>query len=94
MTFGREIRARSACYRLTQAAAITRGAINHHHRLMTTSLLVALIALLLIPLVLIWRLTETRPQTIQRLRRNGQTWKAIGNRYGVSRTTAARWAVA
>jgi len=61
---------------------------------MTTSLLVALIALLLVPLVLIWRLTETRPQTIQRLRRNGQTWQAIGNRYGVSRTTAARWAVA
>ena len=58
---------------------------------MTLSTLALLIAVLLVPLVLVWRLTESRPQTINRLRRNGQTWQAIADRYGVSRTTVARW---
>ena len=61
---------------------------------MTLSTLALLITCLLIPVVLLWRLTESRPQTINRLRRNGQTWQAIADRYGVSRRTVARWAVA
>ena len=61
---------------------------------MTVSTVALLIAALLVPLVLLWRLTETRPQTINRLRRTGQTWQAIADRYGVSRTTVARWATA
>ena len=61
---------------------------------MTLSTLALLIAALLVPLVLVWRLTESRPQTINRLRRNGQTWQSIADRYGVSRTTVVRWAAA
>ena len=61
---------------------------------MTLSTLALLIAVLLVPLVLVWRLTESKPQTINRLRRNGQTWQSIADRYGVSRTTVARWAAA
>ena len=61
---------------------------------MTISTIALLIAALLVPVVLLWRLTETRPQTIHRLRRNGQTWQTIADRYGVSRRTVARWAVA
>ena len=61
---------------------------------MTVSTVALLIAALLVPLVLLWRLTETRPQTINRLRRTGQTWQAIADRFGVSRTTVARWATA
>ena len=59
---------------------------------MTLSTLALLIAALLVPLVLVWRLTESKPQTINRLRRNGQTWQSIADRYGVSRRTVARWA--
>jgi len=61
---------------------------------MTTSALVAVLVLLLIPVILLWRLTETRQQTIHRLRRQGQTWQQIGARYGVHRTTAYRWSLA
>ena len=61
---------------------------------MTTTSLVLILALLLVPLVLVWRLTETKPQTMARLRRQGLTWQQIGDRYGVHRTTAARWAKA
>ena len=57
-----------------------------------TCLLAALLVALLLPLhVLLWA-TESRSSRIQRLRRNGATWAQIGARYGVSRTTAARWA--
>ena len=50
------------------------------------------LALLLMPLIVIWNLTESRHTKIQRLRSQGQTWKAIAGRYGVSATTARRWA--
>ena len=90
--FGCEIRAQSACYPLSQELrsrqrdpfqSITPDP-------MTLSSLALLIAVLLVPLVLLWRLTETRPQTINRLRRNGQSWQSIADRYGVSRRTVAR----
>lgn len=61
---------------------------------MTTSAIVAVLVLVLVPLVLLWRLTETRAQTMQRLRRQGLTWQQIGARYGVHRTTAYRWSMA
>lgn len=59
-----------------------------------TSAFVAVLVLFLVPLVLVWRLTETRQQTIHRLRRQGQTWQQIGARFGVHRTTAYRWSLA
>ena len=61
---------------------------------MTTSAFIAVLVLLLIPLVLLWRFTETKQQTIHRLRRTGLTWQQIGDRYGVHRTTAYRWSLA
>ena len=61
---------------------------------MTTSAFIAVLVLLLVPLVLLWRLTETKQQTIHRLRRTGLTWQQIGDRYGVHRTTAYRWSLA
>ena len=61
---------------------------------MTTSAFIAVLVLLLVPVVLLWRLTETKQQTIHRLRRQGQTWQQIGTRYGVHRTTAYRWSFA
>ena len=48
----------------------------------TTALIAGLLVALLIPLVLIWRLTETKQQTIHRLRRNGLTWHQVADRIG------------
>ena len=59
-----------------------------------TCLAVTLLAVLTIPLLLLWRATESRHTRIQRMHRNGMTWKQIGARYGVHRTTAARWSIA
>ena len=61
---------------------------------MTTSAIVAVLVLCLVPLVLLWRLTESKQQTINRLRRQGQTWQQIGDRYGVHRSTVYRWSLA
>ena len=51
------------------------------------------LALVLFPLILLAWASESRSTRIQRLRRSGQTWKAIATRYGVSVTTVRRWAV-
>jgi hypothetical protein len=52
------------------------------------------LALLLLPLIVIWNLTESRHTKIRRWRQQGQTWQAIATRLGVSPTTARRWATA
>ena len=52
-----------------------------------------ILALFLLPVLLILWMTESKSTRIQRLRKQGQTWKQIGNRYGVSATTARRWAI-
>ncbi len=59
---------------------------------MTTILWIA--ALLLLPILFILWLTESRSTRINRLRKNGATWKAIGQQYGVSDKTAKKWSVA
>ena len=51
-------------------------------------------ALLLLPILFILWLTESRSTRINRLRKNGATWEAIANRYGCSATTAKRWSLA
>lgn len=53
-----------------------------------------LLAVLTIPLVLLFWATESKPQRIRRWRKQGLTWAACGARYGVHATTAARWAKA
>jgi hypothetical protein len=52
------------------------------------------LALLLLPLIVIWNLTESRHTKIRRWRQQGQTWQAIATRLGCSPTTARRWATA
>ena len=60
---------------------------------MTTACLLAwAAALLLLPCIVLWNLTESRHTKIQRLRRSGATWATIATRYGVSATTVRRWA--
>ncbi|MDA9661362.1 hypothetical protein N9T35_00030 [bacterium] len=59
-----------------------------------TCLLATVLALLTIPLVLIWRLSLTKQQHAKRLRSTGKTFKAIANQLHVSPTTARRWAMA
>jgi uncharacterized protein YerC len=53
-----------------------------------------LLALLLLPLIILLWATESRHTRIQRLRKNGRTWKQISARYGVSQSTVRRWATA
>ena len=61
---------------------------------MTTTCRLAWAAvLLLLPLIVIWNLTESRHTKINRWRSQGQTWKAIAIRLGCSPTTAKRWAL-
>ena len=60
---------------------------------MTNALIWALVLLMLPIHLLLWA-TESRHTRIQRLRRQGQTWKTIATRYGVSASTVRRWATA
>ena len=60
----------------------------------TVCLIATLLAILTIPFALLFWATESRHTRIQRMHRNGMTWKQIGARYGVHRTTAARWSMA
>ena len=57
-------------------------------------LLATLLALLTIPFTLLLWATESRHTRIQRMRRNGWTWRRIAERYSVSQSTARRWATA
>ena len=61
---------------------------------MTTCAFAWLAVILLLPLVLLWNLTESKSTKIRRARSNGRTWKAIAARYNVSTTTVRRWATA
>lgn len=72
----------------------TRPGTGRMEPMSITCILVWAAVLLLLPLhVLLWA-TESRGQRIRRLRRQGQTWKAIAARYGVSERTVSRWAAA
>ena len=52
-----------------------------------------LLASLLLPLLILLWLTESRGQRIRRWRAAGLPWRVIAARLGCSRSTAARWAV-
>ncbi|HCA52411.1 MAG TPA: hypothetical protein DEP24_05560 [Mycobacterium sp.] len=56
----------------------------------TICLLATLLAILTIPLLVIYLATESRPQRARRWRRGGMTQSAIAERLGVSRTTVRR----
>ena len=59
-----------------------------------TCLVATVLALITIPLVILWRLSLTKQQNVQRLASKGWTWTRIGNHYGVHRSTVRRWAMA
>ncbi len=48
------------------------------------------VALLLLPILILFWATESREQRARRWRRNGWTQQAIADRLGVSRTTVRR----
>ncbi|WP_186570220.1 helix-turn-helix domain-containing protein [Synechococcus sp. PROS-U-1] len=57
-----------------------------------TCFTVWVLVVLLLPLHLLLWATESKSTRINRLRRRGATWKTIAARYGVSQSTARRWA--
>ena len=59
-----------------------------------TCLAATLLALITIPLVIIRRATESPQQRARRWHRSGQSYRTIGQRLGISHTTARRWCVA
>jgi IS30 family transposase len=62
---------------------------------MTTTCLLAWVAvILLLPVLALLWLTESRQQRARRWRRGGATQQAIADRMGVSRTTIRRWLAA
>ena len=61
---------------------------------MTATLLASLLALLLLPLLIMLWLTESREQRARRWRRDGLTQQAIATRLGCSRSTVRRLLVA
>ena len=48
-------------------------------------------AALLLPLLLLWRLSLTPQQNARRLHRRGHSYRAIGRRLGCAHTTARRY---
>ena len=59
-----------------------------------TCLVATVLALLTIPLVILWRLSLTKQQHAKRLRGAGKTYKAIAQQLNTSPTTARRWCMA
>jgi hypothetical protein len=57
---------------------------------MTTTLTALVLALLLLPLIVLFWATESRQQRARRWRSYGMTQQAIADRLGCSRTTARR----
>lgn len=59
---------------------------------MTITTAAALVAaFLLLPLLLLWRLSLTPQQNARRMRRRGHSFRTIGRRLGVAHTTARRY---
>jgi ABC-type spermidine/putrescine transport system permease subunit II len=54
-------------------------------------LLATVLAILTIPLVVIWRISLTPQQNARRLRSKGLSYRAIGEKLNISSTTARRW---
>ena len=59
-----------------------------------TTAAVAVLILLLLPALILWRLSLTPRQHARRMRRAGHSFRTIGARLGVSHTTARRYCLA
>jgi hypothetical protein len=51
-------------------------------------------ALLILPALILWRLSLTPQQNARRLHRRGHSYRAIGARLGVAHSTARRYCLA
>ena len=49
------------------------------------------VALLILPALILWRLSLTPQQNARRLHRRGHSYRAIGRRLGCAHTTARRY---
>ena len=56
-----------------------------------TTIAAAALAALLLPLLLLWRLSLTPKQNARRLHRRGHSYRAIGRRVGRAPSTVHRW---
>jgi hypothetical protein len=59
-----------------------------------TCLAATLLALITIPLLIILWASESPQQRARRWHHSGQSYRTIGQRLGISHTTARRWCVA
>ncbi len=59
-----------------------------------TATMAALAVLVILPLLILWRLSLTPQQNARRMRAAGQSFRAIGAALGVSHTTARRYCLA
>lgn len=59
-----------------------------------TTAVAALAVLLILPALILWRLSLTPRQNARRMRRAGHTFRTIAVRLGVSPTTARRYCLA
>ncbi len=73
------------CGLLCYSDSVTQG-----NQPMATTTLAAIAALLLLPLLILLWVTESRPQRARRLRSYGWTQQRIADHLGVSRSTARR----
>ena len=59
-----------------------------------TTAAAVLVALLILPALILWRLSQTPQQAARRMRRRGHSYRTIGARLGVAHTTARRYCLA
>ena len=60
----------------------------------TICFIAALLAILTIPALILYRITESKQQKAKRMRNYGHTYKTIAQRLSISQTTARRYATA
>ncbi len=59
-----------------------------------TCLIATALALLTLPIIILLWVTESKQTKAKRFRKQGQTYKAIGQRLSISPTTARRYVIA
>jgi hypothetical protein len=59
-----------------------------------TTAAIAVLILLLLPALILWRLSLTPQQNARRMRRAGLSYRKIGARLGCAHTTARRYCIA
>lgn len=60
---------------------------------MTTTALAVVAVFLVLPIVILLWVTESKKQKARRMRKNGHTYRVIASRLNISPTTARRYAM-